>query len=84
VTDVALSDSGTLWLWTTVTTAPPGYLGDVPFGFGIVALPEGVRVITRLSVPDDSYVDGLPMHLQIVPLRETDNGDAVETWEFAP
>ena len=84
VTDVVLSDSGKLWLWTTVTAAPPGYAGDVPFGFGIVALPEGVRVITRLAVPDDSYVEGLPMHLQIVPLHEADDGDAVETWEFAP
>ena len=84
VTDVVLSDSGTLWLWTTVTAAPPGYLGDVPFGFGIVELPEGVRVITRLAVPDGSYVEGLPMRLQIVPLHVTGDGDAVETWEFAP
>lgn len=83
VTEVILSDSGTLWLWTTVTTAPPGYVGEVPFGFGVVALPEGVRVITRLAVPDDSYVEGLPMHLQIVPLHGAD-GDTVETWEFAP
>jgi uncharacterized OB-fold protein len=84
VADVILSGTGALWLWTTVTAAPPGYSGEVPFGFGIVELPEGVRVITRLAVPDDSYVEGLPMRLQIVPLHVTDDGEAVETWEFAP
>lgn len=84
VTDVALSDSGTLWGWTTVTAAPPGYHGAVPFGFGIVELPEGVRVITRLAVPDDRYTEGLAMHLRIVPLHTADDGTPVETWEFAP
>ena len=29
--------------------APPGYTGEVPFGFGVVELPEGLRVITRLT-----------------------------------
>ncbi len=84
VTDVTLSGTGTLWLWTTVTAAPPGYQGEVPFGFGIVELTGGVRVITRLALPDDSYSEGLPMHLRIVALHATDGGDTVETWEFAP
>jgi len=87
VTDAVLSGTGTLWLWTTVTAAPPGYTGEVPFGFGIVELPEGVRVVTRLAVPDDRYVEGLPMHLRIVALHVTDDGETVETvetWEFGP
>jgi scaffold protein (connect acetoacetyl-CoA thiolase and HMG-CoA synthase) len=84
VTDVVLSASGTLSLWTTVNAPPPGYRGTVPFGFGVVELPEGVRVITRLAVPDDTFVEGLPVHLQIVPLHVGDDGVAVETWEFAP
>jgi uncharacterized OB-fold protein len=87
VADALLSPTGSLWLWTTVTAAPPGYTGDVPYGFGIVELPEGVRVITRLAVPDDSFVEGLPVHLRFVALPTgdaADAGDAVETWEFAP
>ena len=44
---VELSDHGTLWAWTAVTAAPPGYEGPVPFGFGVVELPERLRVITR-------------------------------------
>ena len=80
-----LSGTGTLWGWTTVTAAPPGYHGEVPFGFGIVELPEGVRVITRLAVPDADYRDGLELHLRIVPLHTTEDGTEVtQTWEFAP
>jgi uncharacterized protein len=48
VDEVSLSTTGELWGFTTVTTAPPGYHGPVPFGFGVVELPEGLRVITRL------------------------------------
>ena len=46
---VELSPIGHLWAHTSVTAAPPGYQGDVPFGFGIVELPEGLRVITRMT-----------------------------------
>jgi uncharacterized OB-fold protein len=84
VTEVVLSGTGTLWLWTTVTAPPPGYSGAMPFGFGIVELPERVRVITRLAVPDDTFVEGLPVQLRIVPLHVTDDGVTVETWEFGP
>ena len=67
-------------------TAPPGYEGDVPFGFGVVELPEGIRVITRLASPVAGYTAGQPMHLRIVPLHESDDGthSPVVTWEFAP
>jgi uncharacterized OB-fold protein len=84
VTDVTLSDHGVLWGWTTVTASPPGYAGDVPFGFGIVDLPEGVRVVTRLTLPDERFVEGLPVTMRVVPLHVTDEGEQVETWEFGP
>jgi uncharacterized protein len=84
VSDVTLSASGTLWGWTTVLTAPPGYQGAVPFGFGVVELPEGVRIITRLAAPTDDYEYGLPMHLRIAALHVDDDGAEVQTWEFAP
>jgi uncharacterized protein len=83
IVDVALSDHGTLWGWTAVTSAPPGYTGEVPYGFGIVQLPEGLRVITRLSYPVDGYAFGQPMHLHLAEVAEHD-GDARVTWEFGP
>ncbi len=81
---VELSERGTLWGWTTVTTAPPGYRGAVPYGFGIVELPEGVRIVTRLAMPSEHWTFGQPMTLGVVVLHTDDTGDAVTTWEFAP
>ena len=81
---VELSNIGTLWGWTTVLTPPPGYLGSVPYGFGVVELVERVRVITRLSVPDDSWTFGQPMRLRIVELGVAADGEPVTTWEFTP
>ena len=83
VEPIELSHQGVLWGWTAVLTAPPGYHGDVPFGFGVVELPEGLRVITRLASPVDRYEVGQAMQLRIVPLHESESG-TVLTWEFAP
>ena len=77
---VELSRSGTLWAWTAVTAPPPGYAGDIPYGVGVVELPEGVRVITRLTESDPAaLVEGQPMELRIVPLHRD-----VVTYAFAP
>lgn len=85
VMDVELSDHGTLWGWTAVTAPPPGYRGEVPFGFGIVELAEGLRVITRLTVAEpDGLTFGQEMRLVPVPLHEDDDGTTVITYAFAP
>src|SRR5262245_60201570 len=47
-----LGTRGVLRLFTTVVNRPPGYAGELPFGFGVVELPEGVQVIARLTEPD--------------------------------
>ena len=53
VETVELSSEARLWAWTAVTAAPPGYAGEVPFGFGVVELVrEQLRVITRLTEAD--------------------------------
>jgi uncharacterized protein len=52
---VSLPRTGSLWAWTAVTSAPPGYEGPVPYGFGIVELDGiGLRVVGRLTEPDPS------------------------------
>src|SRR5262245_52636944 len=48
---VALSPQGVVEVCTTVVNRPPGYDGTVPFGFGVVELPEGIRIIARISDP---------------------------------
>src|SRR6185312_5209308 len=62
---VELSVDATLWGWTAVTAAPPGYEGTVPYGFGVVELThEQLRVITRITEPDPTKLEfGAPMRL---------------------
>jgi len=87
ITEVRLSDHGTLWGWTAVTAPPPGYLGDVPFGFGVVELPEGLRVITLLGEADPTQLSfGMPMKLVITDLGPDPDseGEIVTTYLFAP
>lgn len=62
---VLLSRDATLWAWTAVTAAPPGYDGPVPYGFGVVELvAEQLRIITRLRESDPTQlVFGQPMTL---------------------
>ena len=74
-----------MWACTTVHAAPPGYEGPVPFGFGVVELPEGIRVITMLTESDPSALhQGQPMALVIAPLHVTDDGTEVVTYAFGP
>jgi uncharacterized OB-fold protein len=85
VETVTLSGEASLWAWTAVTAAPPGYNGSVPFGFGIVELErEHLRVITRLTESDPGQLAfGQPMQLVAETLPD-DNGEPVITWGFAP
>jgi uncharacterized OB-fold protein len=84
VDGIELSRSGALWAWTAVTAPPPGYAGPVPYGFGVVELPEGVRVITRLTESDPAKLElGQTMELVLEALTE-DEGKRVLTYAFAP
>lgn len=99
VDEVVLASTGELWGFTTVATAPPGYRGPVPFGFGVVELPEGLRVITRLSAralptgasgdtadtaPSADLRVGMPMRLTTEALAIDDDGTERTTWCFVP
>jgi len=81
VSTVRLSSEGTLWSWTAVQTAPPGYEGSVPFGFGVVDLPaDGLQVVTLLTESDPELLHvGDAMHFTTVPV-----GEGVSSWAFAP
>jgi len=85
VVPVELSTTGRLWAWTAVTNAPPGYAGEVPYGFGVVELPEGLRVVSRLTEPDPARLDaGQEMALVVVPVGATEDGRTVTSYAFAP
>jgi uncharacterized OB-fold protein len=85
VEEVELPTTGTLWGWTAVTARPPGYEGALPFGFGIVELTDGLRVITRITESDPGALEfGQPMHLVADPLQTDEDGTTVVTYAFAP
>ena len=77
---VTLSRDATVWAWTAVTAAPPGYTGAVPYGFGVVELvKEQLRIVTRLRESDPSQLSfGQP-----VTLVADELADGVVTWAFA-
>jgi uncharacterized OB-fold protein len=68
-----------------VTARPPGYDGELPFGFGVVELDDGLRVVTRLTVADPAALHfGQPMRLVADRLQTDDDGTVVLTYAFAP
>jgi uncharacterized OB-fold protein len=76
---------GQLRLYTAVLNAPPGYRGPVPYGFGVVELDDGLRVIGRLTEARlDRLRPGLPVRLVLEPLFTDDDGRAVISYAFAP
>ena len=82
---VELSSRGRLWAWTAVTSAPPGYPGPVPYGFGVVELEQGLRVVTRLTEPDPRALRaGQPMRLVLEAVHGGDGEDPVAVYAFAP
>jgi uncharacterized OB-fold protein len=82
---VALPRQGTLWGWTAVTAAPPGYGGPVPYGVGVVELGGEVRVVTRITETDPAALSfGQPVELVVDEVGATDEGDRLVTWAFAP
>lgn len=84
VDEALVHGPGRLWAHTAVTAPPPGYGGEVPYGFGVVELPEGLRVVTRLTEGDPGRLrPGQEMTLVIVPLEADDEGGDVVTYAFA-
>jgi uncharacterized OB-fold protein len=81
----ALPREGSLYLYTAVLNRPPGYRGEVPYGFGVVELGDGLRLVTRLTEPALARLrPGMPMRLVIVPLHQDDEGRDVLSYAFAP
>ena len=80
---VPLSPRGVVELCTTVINRPPGYEGPLPFGFGVVELPEGIRIIARLVDPQRSCA-GTAVRLVMETLCTDGEGREVMTYAFAP
>lgn len=81
----ALPREGTLYLYTAVLNRPPGYRGELPFGFGVVQLRDGLRVLARLTESDLGRLrPGMAMKLVLDRLHRDDEGRDVISYAFAP
>ena len=83
--EAAVGPEGRLWLYTAVSSRPPGYRGEVPYGFGVVELDGGLRVIARLTESRlERLRPGLPVRLVVEPLFTDDEGRPVLSYAFRP
>ena len=78
---VALHPNGVVEVCTTVINRPPGYEGSVPFGFGVVELPEGMQIIARINSPE-RVRPGAPVRLVLDRLCTDAEGREVITHAF--
>src|SRR5262245_18799618 len=87
VQEVALANQGSLWSFTVVRHRPPGnYKGPepfVPFGLGLVELPEGLRVLSPIQCDVEKLKIGLS--LQFKPyVRHDEDGRDVVAFAYVP
>lgn len=78
---VPLSRCGRLEVVTTITSSPPGYNGPVPYGLGVVELPEGLRVIARVRNPS-SVKAGAAVRLVLDEVGIGQGQESVQTYAF--
>ena len=87
VQEVALANRGLLWSFTVVRHRPPGsYKGPdpfVPFGLGLVELPEGLRVLSPIQCDLEQLKIGLELEFKPY-VRHDEDGRDVVAFAYAP
>ncbi len=86
VEETLLGPKGTLYSFTNVNhPVPEGYKGPIPFGVGLIDLPEGARVEAHLTEHDPERLKvGMDMMLIIDKLFDDDEGNEVIGFKFKP
>jgi len=87
--EVLLSRRGKLWSFTVhYYQVPPPFKGPdpfVPFGIGVIELPEGLKVLSMLTTSDPTALKiGMEMELLIDRIYEDQRGTEYLTWKFTP
>ncbi len=84
--DIELSGHGTISTFTIVYQPPAGgfYKGAVPYAYGTVDLPEGVRVLTQFAEPFDRLALGGMAEMVIEKLSVDSEGNDLLTYRFRP
>lgn len=84
LSDVRLSREGTIAAFTVSEQAPSGgfYRGQVPYAYGFVDLPEGVRIITQFSGKFESLKIGKKVELVIENIAKNKAGEDIVSYMF--
>lgn len=68
-----LSTTGTIFSYTIVRIPVPGYTGPVPYGLGVVELPEGIRINSALVAdPLEALSIGAPVRFCLLDVGNAD------------
>jgi hypothetical protein len=86
--EAPLSRKGKLWTYTVIRHRPPGdYKGPdpfVPFGLGLVELPEGIRVLSPIQCELGKIKVGMELEMEVFPLYTDENQNEVMAFRFRP
>jgi uncharacterized OB-fold protein len=86
VKTIALGRRGILWTYTVARNRPPGAFKGadpfVPFGLGLVELPEGIRVYAPLEGAVDKLKVGAPLTFKAYVTHRDDDGRDVVGFAF--
>lgn len=83
--ELALSRRGTLYAFTTIMVASPGF--EPPYAAGFIDLPEGVRVfstITGCKADGPELKEGAEMELVTYKIKEDAEGNDIIGYKFRP
>ena len=89
IEEASFGPLGTLWSCAIQNYPPPAPARYdepyAPYAVGMVDMPEGLRVLTRISTDDPKRVQvGAEVELVLERLYLDENGDEVITWKFRP
>lgn len=84
--EVKLSRRGKIYSFSVIVQAPTAYyIGKVPYAYGVIKLPEGVRVRTHFTGCDFKDLKlNMPVELVIEKLGDDEQGNEVMAHMFKP
>ena len=89
IEEASFGPRGTLWSCAIQNYPPPAPARYeepyAPYAVGMVDMPEGLRVLARISTDDPKRVEpGAEVELVLERLCLEENGNEVITWKFRP
>lgn len=86
--EIPLGRRGKLWTYTVIRHKPPGdYKGPdpfLPFGLGLVEMPEGIRVLSPIQCDLEKLNVGMELEMEVYPLYIDENNNEVMAFRFKP